>query len=109
MKWALFTIILFISFNSFSQKINWTTGDETYVKNYDVEQSADSINFIKLETISPTFNDTNYYAYTITEKNKWYRVKANMVSGIFLTDKLFSKNETPTIFINPSNQNLQLK
>jgi hypothetical protein len=107
---TFFIILIFITTKSFSQKYaSWSTGNEDYVRSYEVEISADKKIFVPVSTITPERKDTNYYSYLIPQTPGWIRIKANMNSGTYYTDALYLNiNQPPTIFIKPENQTIQL-
>lgn len=65
----------------------YKTENENNVNNYILEKSLDGINFESVTTQTPTANNFGnpYYNYVDAHANEsivWYRVKANLISGI---------------------------
>ena len=70
----------------------WSTNSEIGVVNYQLLQSADSINWITLATVLPLKADSNKYSYVLPLPKNFYRVRATMLQGspYYTNSKYFS-------------------
>ena len=102
-----------------SVKIDWTTANETSLKQYDIERSVTGNNFVEITGIKANNTAVNNYQWLDTypeEGNNYYRIRATNSDGkISYSDvvKLYFGKENPRINIYPNpvtgnNLNLQM-
>lgn len=85
MKVALI-IFIFLSIHVHAQvSAQWETASEKYVINYEVQKSVDNKNWTSFQKIQPINKDTNYYICSLPLMTNYYRVKANMINGVYFT------------------------
>ncbi len=66
--------------------LNWTSGSEAGLSNFQVERSLDGLDFQAIATISPLGSNTDYSyedhdLYKTTTRTYFYRIKAQMTNG----------------------------
>jgi len=99
------------SFNAFAKsehttQVNWTTEEESNIRNYIVEKSDDGTSFSEIGTVAPNANHTaNKYGFTyqhaeVFTKTEYFRLK--------ILDKDGSVKYTPVAIIQPSSKNLDI-
>lgn len=94
MKYVLIIIIL-VGFKTSAQPyeaVFKTIGLEPGVVNYEVQQGQDTLNWISIATILPLKKkDSNNYIYVLPPPvtDFYVRIKANMVSGTYITKAIF--------------------
>lgn len=86
---SLITILIFISLHAQAQKsAQWSTSKETYVINYEVQKSVDQQTWTNFTTILPIKKDSNYYICSLPLTTNYYRIKANMINGVYYTTSI---------------------
>lgn len=82
------TVLFILSLNAYSQTAQWTTGKEDYVVRYIVQESKDQITWDDLLPVAPLKNEINSYSCKLSLASNYYRIKAEMVNGIFYTKSI---------------------
>ncbi len=79
--------------------LNWTVADDAKVQQYNIERSADGIEFVSIGTVLPqsTGNNNNPYQFTdaatrISEPVLYYRIKLVPINGPAIYSKEMVKN-----------------
>jgi hypothetical protein len=80
-------ILLSFSLKSYSQtdSLVFYTNAEISVNRYVIQQSSDTSNWANIAIVQPIKKSTNRYAYPLTQKNIYYRIKAVMEQGNYFT------------------------
>ena len=83
---ALFTAIKASRLNNISVAVTWNMANENNINYYEIERSADGINYKVIDTQLPTANNMGNPYYTYTDANAptemvWYRIKATAIAG----------------------------
>ena len=87
MRLLLSISFLFVVNLSYCQKsAKCQTSKETYVVSYDVLSSAGQQQWNIFKTLQPEKKDSNYYICTLPLTTNYYKIKANMVSGVYYTN-----------------------
>jgi hypothetical protein len=86
--------------------LNWTVADGDNVQQYNIERSADGIEFVPIATVLPqsTGNNNKMYQYTdadaatrISEPQLYYRIKLVAVSGNAIYSKVMQVKSSSTM------------
>jgi hypothetical protein len=93
-----FTTISAIRNTNNTVTVNWGIAKEINVVKYEIEQSNDGINFVKINTQTATLNNATNINYskvdaTATLSNNWYRIKAINDRGIVKYSSIAMVNE----------------
>lgn len=67
--------------NADGDKIEWTNSTEEYLRQYEIQRSANGMSFNTIFTVAPKGNDGNLQRYTLTDEHplmgtSFYRIKA---------------------------------
>ena len=82
----LLTILFFATVKCYGQdSLVWQTNNEIGVVSYTVQKSIDANNWVDMAKVMPAKKDSNTYAYPLTQTNYYYRIQANMISGVYET------------------------
>lgn len=99
MKYILI-IILFLSCkapviiaNVTGYTVNWTTGSENYVLNYQVQRSSNNLSWVTLITMTPKRQATNSYLFALPVSSRYYyyRIYATMKGKGYATTAIYTK------------------
>ena len=98
--------LAFITLNAVQQKndiaIQWTTANELNLKSYEVEQSADKINFKKLAMVSAKANINgngiyNWLDVDVKEGIRYYRIKSISMKGEIIYSSIVSPSKSKVL------------
>jgi trimeric autotransporter adhesin len=100
--------------NGESGKLEWTVNDDAVVTSFEVERSADNLNFENIGTVTAKGNPGNEAVYNYTDLNAasyastvYYRLKAKQQTGSYLYTNIIKinfaqKDVFVSIFPNPA-------
>lgn len=101
-----FLILILIPFFANGQYAQFTTGNESAVKYYEVQDSVNN-QWVTIATLQPQGLGTNVYQVTLPKASIYVRIKLNMVSTTFYSQVKYLY-ALPQAIVDPKTSILQL-